>query len=121
MFRGCEAQDAVGPLEEDDDPEIVGCRADGGRGAKGVAFLRRCAANRLALLNTFGEHRLGSHTCHYVLKREPKEVDYIGIAHARKHITSKTMDLSCGESDHTAVRATLLPKGRLPNPRRQAR
>ena len=73
---GVDAQAVLGPSSFDDS-EFLGEHAESGRSCKGEAFLRFCIAQRMRVLNTFTRDPLGSYTCHYYLKREPRQIDYM--------------------------------------------
>lgn len=76
VMIGVDAQDVIGPSSSDD-AHVLGEWAENGRGYKGELFLRFCIAHDLRLLNTFDRDPLGQFTCHYYLKKEPRQVDYV--------------------------------------------
>ena len=71
-----DAQDGVG--EVDDAPDnIVGPYGDGRKGWKGTQFANLMYEYGLCVWNTLHYDELGAHTCHFFLRTEPAQIDFM--------------------------------------------
>ena len=77
LVIGVDAQDVLGPASTVEEPSILGDFAEGPRGYKGECFLKTCLEFDLRILNTLSRDPEGTHTCHYYLKRPPRQIDYL--------------------------------------------
>ena len=73
-----DAQDGVGCVDENVDlAAIIGPHGDGNQGWKGVEFSSVMHEYGLPVLNTLHYDELGPHTCHFYLRAEATQIDFM--------------------------------------------
>ena len=100
VIVGLDGQDRVGPRMPWDLP-LIGDFAEEPRGQKGELLVRFAHLHSLLFANTQAVDPLGTYTCHYNLKSEPKQIDYFLVPGASgPKCQASVLESTATVSDH---------------------
>ena len=99
-----DAQAALGPRLDGDDPSVVGTAVSDGRSWKSTHFLNLMCELGLVLINTFDLPNDDCFTCHYDGKHQPRQIDHIAVAPSLRSIAGCTLlDCAAADTDHRCL------------------
>ena len=114
VILAVDAQDGVGQV--DDDMEfagIVGPYGDGKQGWKGLEFCRAMHEYGLRVLNTLFEDEMGPCTCHFFLRSQPAQIDFICSNLPRGSVQKcGKFDCEATPTDHWPLRMSVASRSR---------